>query len=122
MSHYYVDSGQLDKGITALELYKHTYPRDSIPPNNLANVYNLLGQFENALENSRKAVELDPESISGYENLAFAYAGLNRIDEAKATVVAALKVVPKNTGMFCPRGRHFSFQPMSSAAMGNSSR
>lgn len=99
MSHYYVDSGQLDKGITALELYKHTYPRDSIPPNNLANVYNLLGQFENALENSRKAVELDPESISGYENLAFAYAGLNRIDEAKATVVAALKVVPKNTGM-----------------------
>ena len=26
MSHYYVDSGQLDKGITALELYKQTYP------------------------------------------------------------------------------------------------
>ena len=36
MSHYYVDSGQLEKGITALELYKQTYPRDSIPYNNLA--------------------------------------------------------------------------------------
>ena len=99
MSHYYVDSGQLDKGITALELYKQTYPRDSIPPNNLSSVYNLLGQFENALENARKAVELDPDSVSGYDNLAFAYAGLNRIDEAKATAIAGLKVAPKNASM-----------------------
>ena len=99
MSHYYVDSGQLDKGITALELYKQTYPRDSIPPNNLSSVYNLLGQFENALENARKAVELDPDSVSGYDNLAFAYAGLNRIDEAKATAIAGLKVAPKNASL-----------------------
>jgi len=34
--HYYADSGQLDKGITAYELYRQTYPRDSIPFNNLA--------------------------------------------------------------------------------------
>jgi len=99
MSHYYVDSGQLDKGITALELYKQTYPRDSIPPNNLASVYNQLGQFENALENSRKAVELEPDSLSGYDNLALAYAGLNRMDEAKATALAGLKVAPKNAGV-----------------------
>ena len=45
MSHYYVDSGQLDKGITALELYKQTYPRDSTPYNNLAVVYNQMGQY-----------------------------------------------------------------------------
>ncbi len=99
MSHYYVDSGQLDKGITALELYKQTYPRDSIPPNNLSSVYNQLGQFENALENARQAVELDPDSLSGYDNLAFAYAGLNRMDEAKTTALAGLKVAPKNAGM-----------------------
>ncbi len=99
MSHYYVDSGQLDKGITALELYKQTYPRDSIPPNNLANVYSQLGQFENALENARKAVELEPDSLSGYDNLAVAYAGLNRIDEAKTTALSGLKVAPKNVGM-----------------------
>ena len=52
-----VDSGQLDKGISALELYKQTYPRDSIPYNNLAAIYNQLGQFENALENARKAMQ-----------------------------------------------------------------
>ncbi len=91
MSHYYADSGQLDKGITALELYKQTYPRDAIPYNNVANIYDQLGQFENGLENARQAVLLDPDSLSGYANLASAYAGLKRIDEAKATLNQALQ-------------------------------
>jgi len=64
-SHYYADSGQLEKGLSALELYKQTYPHDAIPYNNLANIYTQLGQFENALENARKSLELDPDSISG---------------------------------------------------------
>ena len=59
-SHYYADAGQLDKGIAALEMYKQTYPRDMIAYNNLANIYNNLGQYEYALENAKKAVELDP--------------------------------------------------------------
>ena len=91
LSHYYVDSGQLDKGITALEMYKQTYPRDSIPYTNLANTYLRLGQFANALENGQQAVSIDPGSISGYSNLAQAYAGLNRLEEAKATLQAALQ-------------------------------
>ncbi len=91
MSHYFADSGQLDKGITALELYKQTYPRDSIPYNNLANIYSQLGQFENALDNARRSIELDPDSLSGYANLANAYVGLNRLDEAKATLNQALQ-------------------------------
>jgi len=96
MSHYYADSGQYDKGITALELYEQTYPRDSTPANNLSNIYNQLGQYENALDKARKAVELEPDSVSGYFNLALAYAGLNRMDEAKATAQAGLKRVPSN--------------------------
>ena len=83
MSHYYGDSGQLEKGITALELYKQTYPRDSIPYNNISAIYNQLGQFENVLDNARQSVQLDPDSASGYANLAQAYMGLNRLDEAK---------------------------------------
>ncbi len=70
MSHYYVDSGQLEKGITALELYKQTYPRDSTPYNNLAVVYIQMGQYENALDNARQSVQLDPDSASGYSNVA----------------------------------------------------
>jgi serine/threonine protein kinase/tetratricopeptide (TPR) repeat protein len=91
MSHYYGDSGQLDKGITAYELYRQTYPRDFIPVNNLAAIYNKLGQFDNALENGKRAVELEPDSVSGYGQVASAYAGLNRIEEARATVNTVLQ-------------------------------
>src|SRR5438105_814443 len=90
-SHYYADSGQLDKGIAALELYKQTYPRDMIPYNNLANIYNQLCQYEHALDNARQAVQLDPQSVTGYSNLSQAYVGLNRLDEAKATLNQAVQ-------------------------------
>ena len=91
MSHYYGDSGELDKGITALELYQQEYPRDSTPFSNLASVYNELGQFDKALENAKRAIEIDPDSIVGYANLAKAYAGLNRVEEARATLNTALQ-------------------------------
>ena len=89
--HYYADSGQLDKGITALELFKQTYPNDPIPYNNLAIIYSQFGQFDNALINAKRAVELDPDMVSGYENLAQAYAGLGRVAEARATLSSALQ-------------------------------
>src|SRR5947209_10005581 len=91
MSHYYADAGQLDKGITALEMYKQTYPRDSIPSNNLSSIYLQLGQFENAMQNARLSIDTDPSSVSGYENLAAAYMGLGRLDEAKATLNQAFQ-------------------------------
>ena len=91
MSHYYADSGQLDKGITAYELYIQTYPRDSIPYNNLAVIYNELGQFDNGLEKAKHAVELDPDMMNGYGQVASAYAGLNRIEEARATLNTAVQ-------------------------------
>lgn len=91
MSHYYGDSGQLDKGITALELYCQTYPRDGIPWNNVASIYNELGQFDKALENARKAIEVDPDMLVGYSNVAQAYMGLDRIEEARATINTALQ-------------------------------
>ncbi len=88
-SHYYIDSGQLDKGIAALELYKQTYPRDAIPFNNVSGTYLRLGQFGNALSNALQAMQLDTDSINGYSNLASSYQALNRLDEAKATLAQA---------------------------------
>jgi len=89
--HYYADSGQLDKGIAALELYKQTYPRDSIPYGNLAQIYMRLGQFDNALQNARMAIQVDPDDVLSYTNVAQAYIAMNRIDEAKATLNDALR-------------------------------
>jgi serine/threonine protein kinase/tetratricopeptide (TPR) repeat protein len=98
MSHYYADSGQLDKGITAYELYRQTYPRDSTPFINLAGIYNQLGQFDNALENAKHALEFDPDQASGYSNVATAYLGLNRIEEARTTINTALQHKAEATG------------------------
>lgn len=89
MSHYYADGGQMEKGITALEMYRRTYPRDSTAHINLAAIYNQFGQFDNALVNARNAVELDPDALLAYVNVAQAYAGLNRIEEARATLLRA---------------------------------
>src|ERR1700704_646478 len=91
MSHYYADNGQLDKGITAYELYIQTYPRDAVPFNNLAVIYNELGQFDNALQNAKHSVELDPDMLNGYGQIVEAYAGLNRIEEARAVINAAFQ-------------------------------
>ena len=88
-AHYYSDTGQLEKGIAAYELYKQTYPRDGIPYNNLAAIYMPLGQFERALQNAHEAMRLDPGLASGYLNTAAAYAALGRLDEAKATIAVA---------------------------------
>jgi eukaryotic-like serine/threonine-protein kinase len=88
-AHYYDDSGQIQKGIEAYELYKQTYPQDMIPWNNLAVRYNDLGQFEKALEDGREAMRLAPDVFSGYTLTARAYEGLNRLDEAKAVLESA---------------------------------
>jgi eukaryotic-like serine/threonine-protein kinase len=91
MSHYYTDSGQLDKGITAYELYRQTYPRDATAYNNLAVIYNQLGQFDNGLENAKRALENDPDMLNAYGQVASSYAGLNRVEEARATLNSAIQ-------------------------------
>jgi serine/threonine protein kinase/tetratricopeptide (TPR) repeat protein len=91
IAHYYADNGQLDKGITAYELYRQTYPHDATPCNNLSIIYGQLGQFDNALENAKRAVELDPDMLSGYEQVAEAYIGLNRLDEARTSLNAVFQ-------------------------------
>ena len=54
-AHYFMDSGQLDKGIQAYELFKQTYPRDNVPHSNLAVEYVLnLGDFERDSRKPRK--------------------------------------------------------------------
>jgi eukaryotic-like serine/threonine-protein kinase len=89
-AHYYADSGQLNKGIEAYELYKQSYPRDSIPYNNLAVIYNQQGQFDKALQAAEEAVRIDPMGATNYENAAVAYLALGKIEEAKSVVNAEI--------------------------------
>lgn len=90
-AHYYADRHQIEKGIAAYEVFKQTYPRDSVPYNNLALQYVALGQFEKGLENAQEAIRLAPDSVFGYGVVAEAFCALNRLDEAKAVVESGLQ-------------------------------
>ena len=83
-------TGEVEKYLETLELWKRTYPNHASPPNNLALKYNELGQFGKAAEEAREAIRLNPNSASGYSLLASALVGLNRLDEAKAIIGQAL--------------------------------
>jgi serine/threonine protein kinase/Flp pilus assembly protein TadD len=86
-SHYYENvNGDSEKANQVYQLWAETYPRDSIPRNNLAVSYMLLGQWDKALPEALQARQLSPdESISRFA-LAGVYIGTGRYDEAKATI------------------------------------
>jgi eukaryotic-like serine/threonine-protein kinase len=83
--HYYGSvTGELDKEIEILELYRRTYPRDFTPSNNLVGRYQFIGQPEKALAAAQEAVRVEPNHPLPHLNLAVAYRRLGRWDEAKA--------------------------------------
>ena len=82
-SNYYQNaSGDVEKAIETLELWRQTYPRDYVPLNNLAVNYASLGEFEKQLDAARESMRLNQNAASPYTNMAWAYLRLNRFDEA----------------------------------------
>jgi len=87
LSHYYdfaVDD--VDKTLETYKEWLRVYPRDEVPRDNLALLYNSRGEYETAIPYSLDAIKLNPKDRFPYQNLSFAYMGLNRFDESKATV------------------------------------
>jgi eukaryotic-like serine/threonine-protein kinase len=86
-SHYgHFVTGNLEAARQSYELWAQTYPRDHVPLNNLAVIYNNLGDYSKALAAAQQTLKMNPGSGISYSNLASAYVSLNRLDEAKATV------------------------------------
>jgi serine/threonine protein kinase/Tfp pilus assembly protein PilF len=84
-THYYdIVTGEWDKSNEAYELWNRTYPRDSIPTNNLAVFYEVSGRFDEALPWAQETMRLDPNHQLSYSILAGAYLGLGRLAEAKS--------------------------------------
>jgi len=89
-AHYYDDIlADREKGMQTYELYKQTYPRDSVPWNNLAVGYMLMGKWEASAENFRESIRLAPDSVNAYDGLARCYLALGRVAEAKQVVQSA---------------------------------
>jgi tetratricopeptide (TPR) repeat protein len=90
VSHYeHYATGNLEAARRTYELWTQTYPREVGPPVNLAVVYGALGDHDKALAAAQDGLKLDPGSGLGYTNLATAYLGVNRLDQARATAQEA---------------------------------
>ena len=88
--YYSFVTGEVDKQIEVFEMYKSTYPRDGRAPNNLSDVYGRIGQFDKAAQEARLAIQLNPNGVVGYANLAHPLIRLNRFADAKEVVAQAL--------------------------------
>jgi len=109
-------TGEWDKQIEQLEIWKRTYPRDPEPLIQLANKYTLVGPFDKAIENAQGAITLNPADARPYANLAVAFMGQNRFDEAKEVLHRALSQKLETTKMHA-RLYHIAFLQGDAAAM-----
>ena len=90
-SHYYENvTGEIDKSIQVYELWRQTYPRDSIPVGNLSVSYMKVGQIEKALPLTLEGLRLSHDESLNYFQVAYTYLALGRVDEAKATINEAM--------------------------------
>jgi tetratricopeptide (TPR) repeat protein/predicted Ser/Thr protein kinase len=83
-------TGNLEKAQQTCELWARTYPRERLPHGLLGGiVYDASGEYQKAVEESKKVIEIDPDSAIGYSQLAFNYQYLNRLREAANTLQQA---------------------------------
>jgi eukaryotic-like serine/threonine-protein kinase len=104
-THYYdIVTGETDKATEAYQLWKRTYPRDSIPTNNLASNYSALGKWDQALAEAQETMRLAPNEALSFQNVGGDYVGLNRLAEAKAVrekqIAANLDVVADHADLY----------------------
>jgi DNA-binding winged helix-turn-helix (wHTH) protein/tetratricopeptide (TPR) repeat protein len=84
---YYMDVlGDGDKAIETLELWKQTYPRDFVPRTNLSARYSAIGRHEQAVEEAREGVRLNPDAGVAYAALAQSSIYLDRYQDARAAI------------------------------------
>jgi eukaryotic-like serine/threonine-protein kinase len=66
-------TGNLEKAREAGELWVNAYPRDAHAMGLLSFIYQSLGHIDKAIVEGRTSIELDPDNVPGYANLAWAY-------------------------------------------------
>jgi DNA-binding winged helix-turn-helix (wHTH) protein/tetratricopeptide (TPR) repeat protein len=83
VSHDLLVSGNLARAKETCEAWEQMYPRDVLPGNFLSGIiYPAYGQYEKALDEAKKAVEIDPDFVLGYRNAALNSISLDRLGEA----------------------------------------
>ena len=89
--YYLLGTGEMDKAIATLELWRKTYTLTISPVVNLADCYIRFGQFEKAVAVCREAASSAVVLAAFYDNLASALLALNRFAEAGEAFRQALE-------------------------------
>ncbi len=76
-------TGDQVESLRTLDLWKATYPRDFVPANARALIFNHLGMFERAIDEAKEALARQPDHPFPLSNLASAYRGLNNLAESR---------------------------------------
>jgi tetratricopeptide (TPR) repeat protein len=79
-------TGNLERAQQTAELWAETYPRDVRPRGYLSWIYQELGKYDKSIEEGKRAVDLNPDFLPGYSNLAWGYVQLDRLPEAENTL------------------------------------
>ncbi len=85
-AYYRNVTGELDKAAQTYQEQIDSYPRESGPYNNRGLIYAEEGQYEKALEMTRQAVRMRPDTTLFYLNLINYTMALQRFDETRQTI------------------------------------
>jgi eukaryotic-like serine/threonine-protein kinase len=101
-AYYYFALGNLEKARQAYGLWARTYSRELVPHSQLAHIYTAIGQYENALAESREVLRIGPGVPGIYDPLVASYLFLNRFEEARTTMeeAKAKNFTSFNLGLF----------------------
>jgi Flp pilus assembly protein TadD len=90
------DGAASDDAIKKLEALGYIGGESPDAHNNLGQRYQKNGEFDKAIEEFLKAIELNPNMTSAMNNLAICYSRLGRYPEAEATYLRAIELNPQS--------------------------
>lgn len=88
-SYEFHATGNLEKTQEICDAYAKTYPREVVPLVFLTVVYISSGKYEEAIEESKKITEVDPDQAVGYSALANGYESVDRLQDAESALQQA---------------------------------
>ncbi len=100
LGHSLIFCGDLDGGLAACHRAERSSPRDSRGSwlyDAMGHAYFMLGDYEQAIEVSKKGLHQDPSLYGALVTLAGSYAHLGREEEARRYVDELLRLIPRYT-------------------------
>jgi DNA-binding winged helix-turn-helix (wHTH) protein/tetratricopeptide (TPR) repeat protein len=101
-ANYYSNvTGELGKAAYASQEEIASYPREDAAYNNLGWVFAYQGQYEKAAQITKEGLDLAPDNVAMYVNLANYVLALQRFDEAREVIIEAQARKLDDDSMHC---------------------